>query len=322
MFFSWQRLWDAWCIFSIIGIWPRFIEPHLLSVTKFNVEIPNLPPALSYLKILQFSDLHWSQNYSKSFIKKCIHKINFLEPDLIVFTGDFLCRAKLQNPTTLKNFLCSLNAKIGMYAVLGNHDYENFITVNNQGDYDIEEPTNLSNIQRGFGRLFSKITLTKKVALKAQNVNFNRTLMQVLKETPFQLLHNENKLIPIGNSYLNICGLGEYMAGYCDPKKAFKEYDHNFPGIALIHNPDGMDHLKDSPVSLILSGHTHGGQINLPLIKKKLNYLENYEFIRGLKKSGDKWIHINRGIGSTMQFRWFALPEISLITLKNQNVSI
>ena len=68
-----------------------------------------------------------------------------------------------------------------------------------------------------------------------------------------------------------------------------------------------------------MCGHTHGGQVNLPWFWKKFTLMENPQLKRGLVRMLDKWIYINRGVGSIMQFRWFAKPEILLLTLEMQS---
>ena len=308
-------IWEAWCVISVIGIWPRFIEPNLLSITKIRLPVPNLPNELEGLKILQFTDLHWHSQISRKFLNKLTFKINRLNPDLIVFTGDFLCRGKLENPEGLKDFLCSLKAREGCFAVFGNHDYEKFITVSPNGDYDVDRDSSVSMMRRGFKRLFSKVRLSKKITDCARAVGFHNDLIQLLKTTPFRLLHNETACISLRGSFLNLSGVGEYIAGKLDLENTFKTYDHSYPGVILMHNPDAIPRLENYPGSIILSGHTHGGQVNLPFLWKKLTYMEYPEFKSGLNKCGSKWSYVNRGVGSLMRFRWFAMPELSLITL-------
>lgn len=312
-----EKIWDLWCIISIIGIWPRFIEPNLLITHFLKIKIKNLPEDLKNFKILHFSDLHFQLNFPDSFLKKLTKKINALEPDLILFTGDFICYATMQDEVRLHSFLSSLKAKHGCYSILGNHDYAEFISINEQGDYDVlnKEP---SAILRGFKRLFKKITLTGKPTERALKVKENNELTELIKRTPFKLLHNETVLLPVGSTYLNICGLGEYMLGKCLPKKAFEGYNTNYPGIVLAHNPDSISLLKNFPGDIILSGHTHGGQINLPWIWKKFALLENTALVKGLKKVGNKYIYISKGIAGVLPFRWFCLPEIVLLTLESE----
>jgi predicted MPP superfamily phosphohydrolase len=310
-----EWLWDAWCITSCIGIWPRYIEPRLLSIKRLTLVLPKFPKDLHGIKILQFSDLHWHAEFPCDFKKKIIRQINSLTPDLIVFSGDFLCRSKLENPEGLKVFLESLKARIGCFAVLGNHDYADFVTVNARGDYDVEDPSRTSTIAKGFKRLFSTTVLTKKVSDKARLVEKHEELIKLLEQTPFQLLNNTNKMITYNGQWMNICGLEEYSLGRCLPSLAFKNYDVKYPGIILSHNPDAFSRLKHYPGDLLLSGHTHGGQVNLPWLWKRFTRLENMEFKSGLKQLSGKFAYINRGISSVMKFRWFAPPELTLITL-------
>lgn len=313
-----QRVWDAWCIVSIIGIWPRFIEPRLINLTHLSLAIPRLPKELEGLKILQFSDLHWSNNFSFIFKKKLIHKINRLQPDLIVFTGDFLNRSRLEDPQGLEKLLSSLKARLGCFAVLGNHDYDRFVTVNGQGDYDIDQPSSSSDISKGFKRLFSSIRPSKVITPAAKQVQLHKELIQLLKKTQFQLVHNTTISVSYRNSFINICGLGEYSAGQAKLKEAFEGYDRNYPGIILVHNPDTVPQLASYPGEIVLCGHTHGGQVNLPGMWKKFTCMEYPEFKQGLKKQGKRWIYVNRGIGSVMCFRWFSPPELTFITLEKE----
>lgn len=308
--------WDAWCIISGIGIWPRYIEPRLLEVIRLALPIPHLPKELIGLKVLHFSDLHWNRQFSSYFQKKLIRKANALKPDLILFTGDFLCRSMLENSEELRKMLDSLKAKIGCFAVLGNHDYAHFVTVNGHGDYDVEASSSSSTISKGFKRLFQSVILTKQVTPQARQVKQHEELIALLKQTSFQLLNNRTKRVAYKGSWINICGLEEYSVGKFHPEIAFQDYDVRYPGIVLSHNPDTLEVLKHYPGDLILSGHTHGGQVNLPWLWKRFTRIEHLQFKRGLKILGKKWAYINRGISSVMKFRWFAAPELTLLTLQ------
>lgn len=310
-----NSLWNAWCCISIVGIWPRFIEPNLIVTTKLKLPISNLPSPLHHLKVVQFSDLHLNPKVSDSFIDKLCSKIQALKPDLIVFTGDLLCFSRLDEAERLKKLLCRFHAPHGCYAIFGNHDYASFVSITAEGEYDtITAPP--SNIWRGLKRLARSTVLTGKVSEKARQIPEHEALCNLLKQTPFVLLDNHSKKISIGDAFLNICGVGEYMLGRCNPKEAFKNYDSRYPGIVLAHNPDSISLLKDFPGDIILSGHTHGGQINLPWFWHKLTLMENMDLVRGFLSKYGKKIYVNRGIGSIMPFRWFAIPEILELTLE------
>lgn len=313
-------LWDFWCFVSVVGIWPRFIEPRLIATTKLKVEIPLLPKSLNGLKILQLSDLHFHHGVPDFFLQKMLSKIKQLAPDLIVFTGDFLCYSKLENQERLQRILAAMHAPYGCFAILGNHDYNEYVSISQSGDYDVKEVNSSSSIKKGLSRLWNDVVLTKTVTARAQNVTLNQPLVALLKKTPFQLLHNCTMLIPIKGSHLNICGLGEYMLGRFLPEVAFQGYDRSYPGIVLTHNPDSVPHLKIYPGDVVLAGHTHGGQVNIPGMSKKFTVLENMHLKKGLWKIDGKWVYINRGVGSAMTFRCFSVPEILLLTLSSEAV--
>lgn len=308
--------WDCWCLASIVGIWPRFIEPNIVKTTHLTLNIPNIPQPLHGLRILQFSDLHLQKNTSERFLNRISRKIRSLNPDLIVFTGDFLCFSNLEESERLSAFLNSLSAPYGCYAILGNHDYQDYVSINSAGDYDRID-LRKATIKKGFKKLLSSIpVLTKKVTETAAKVPTHDNLMQLLRKTPFVTLHNETRLVPIKNSYLNISGLGEHMLGRCIPALAFQKYNEQYPGIILLHNPDGIPLLQGYPGEIILCGHTHGGQVNIPGLREKFMVLEDTRFGRGLFKIREKWAYVNRGIGSAMNFRWFSIPEILLLTIE------
>ena len=310
-----------------MGIWPRFIETKLICTTALQLALSSLPNGLEGLKILQLSDLHFSKNMSDRFLKRIIRKTQKLSPDIIVLTGDLLCYGKLADPDRLKKFLNQFQAPYGCYAVLGNHDYAECISINSAGDYDtVKAPASL--LARAFGRLFAKGLVTGVTTQRAQQTSTHSDLISLLAQTPFKLLHNTTEILAIKNTKLNICGLGEYSAGRCHPREAFQNYDKNYPGIVLLHNPDGAVHLRDYPGEIILSGHTHGGQVNLPWLWKKFTLMEDTRLKSGLinlvtaaqkvKGPAHKSIYVNRGIGSILPFRWFSPPEILLLTLRGK----
>lgn len=308
-------LWDLFLTASIIGIWPRFVEPKLITTTKCELALKKLPIELDGFKILQLSDLHFNKSISDNFLNRLRHKVEKAKPDLIAFTGDFICCGRLIQKERLKFFLSSLKAPYGCFAVAGNHDYNGYISINSNGEYDLFEK-DPSQIFKGFERLFTNTTLRGYATKRAQELSLNLELVETLKDSGFTFLHNEARQINVKNGLLNITGLGEHMLGRLQPSSAFKNVDTCYPNIVLLHNPDGIPAIVDSPWDVILSGHTHGGQINLPFIWKKLTLMENQKFKCGLFNEVGKWIYVSRGLGSVMPLRFFAPPEIVCLTLK------
>lgn len=310
-------LWDAWCILSIIGIWPRYIEPNLILTKRLKMPIKRLPSGWNGAEVVQFSDLHLNPDVSDDYLKKLREKIMNPKPDLILFTGDFLCYSKIQDQERLVKFLQSLSAPYGCYAVYGNHDYSKFVSVNEKGEYDVVE-NNDSPISKGFERLFKTISVQGRITERAMGLAINHKLESLLNNTPFEVLHNRCVHVSRKGSTINLAGLGEYMNGNCLPEKAFIGWDTSNPGIVLSHNPDSVPMLSRYPGNLILCGHTHGGQINLPFLWRKFALMENEELKKGLCQYGNKTVYVNRGIGGIMRFRWFCPPEITRFTLVSQ----
>lgn len=302
-------LWDAFCFASLFGIWPRFIEPKLLKVTRLTLPLPISAPSF---KVLQISDLHFHPGMDQNFLNKLHTAIASESPDLIAITGDFLCHGELEDPLSLQQFLSGLKAPFGVYAVLGNHDYSKGIGINSEGDYDVLE-TLPAPFKEGFSRLFHTTTLTKKVTTRARELEPHPELLAILKASSIQLLNNRS--VQIENLF-NISGVGEHMAGRVDLELAFASYSKELPGIILAHNPDAIPALKKSPGNIILCGHTHGGEVNLPWLRKRFAALENPKYLSGLFHEDQKTMIVSRGVGGTFPFRFNAIPEIVSITLK------
>lgn len=298
-----SRLFDTFCIFSILGIWPRFIEPRILKKTALDIDFP----IKNSFKILQISDLHFNSQLKESFLNKLVQTA-----DMIVITGDFLCNAALFEEEKMKRFLMRLKAPFGVFAVLGNHDYNAPLNVNEKGDYDAiykKTPIILSALKR----LWCGVKASGNITKRAQSVKPHEGLLQLLKDASVTLLHNQTVQI---NGLFNLTGLGELMAGDADPDSAFQNYDPSLPGVVLAHNPDSIAKLSGFPGSFVLSGHTHGGEINIPWVWRRFAAMENKDFKSGLYPIDGKQLYISRGVGGVVPFRFNAPPEVVLFTLK------
>lgn len=308
-------LTDALCIGSLVGIWPRFVEPNYLEVNHLN--LPLLPKGRPPLKILHLTDLHFSRYTPQHLSKKILRESEKFQPDLICFTGDFICYSQVYGARRLKNFLENLKAPLGKFAILGNHDYEAYLTFSKKG---------VAILKKRLPFLFRALT---KIMLPGNNIENLQELpknllpqpqlSKILKDSNFRVLNNEHTVIDAAGYPLNLVGLGDHWAQQDLPEKAYENYHPEHPGLVLCHNPDSFDKLKDFPADLVLCGHTHGGQMNLPLLVSKTASIKNKDFLRGLKNKDNKHIYINRGIGAPYPARLFARPEIALITLTEES---
>jgi predicted MPP superfamily phosphohydrolase len=310
-------LWNLWCLCSLVGIWPRFIEPKLVYFCKKEITIPNLPVDLDGFRVVQISDLHFQSHVSDYFLNKIVRKANACNPDIVVFTGDLISHSRLEDRDRLKNFLNAFKARYGCFLSYGNHDYAQYITIGANGYFDISSKDSGSFIVEGMKKLFNKKVVTKGIADRVLDVGNHKELQDLIAETPFKALENETVHLSVGEATLNISALGDLWLGRCHPEKAFANYKKGSPGLVLTHNPDTISELRHYPGDLILAGHTHGGQVNLPFLRRRFLCQKNMEYIKGLFSIGGKWLYVNRGLGSHRPFRWFSPPEIALFTLKD-----
>lgn len=310
-----ERLWDLWCIASVVGIWPRFIEPNLLVTSYHTLPISTLPEELHGMTIVQISDLHFSSHTSSTFLNRISDHIKKLNPDLLLFTGDLISYSELEDKERLQEFLSSLNAPLGCFSIFGNHDYSQYVSLGDDGSYRLISD-HVPPLLKGFHRLFSSKKNDSSDDPKVTHaIPLHPELSTLFEKGGFEVLHNKTVQVGTGSSRLNITGLGDIMAGCCCPHEAFYAVDPRFPSIVLSHNPDSYPYFASYPGDLVLFGHTHGGQVNLPYIWKKVTPLKNRALKSGLVQQDNRFLYINRGLGSTFPFRWFAPPEITKFTL-------
>lgn len=266
-----------------VGFYAFFIEPRLVKISHLRVPIKKLPRSFNLFRIVHITDLHFGPtNDSVSFFKKCINKINRLQPDIVALTGDYLqWDAKYIEP--LARLLSSLKANKGLFAVLGNHDYG--VSHQDHPPTDAIDPD--------------------EVIAQFQNVGI-------------KVLHNEKMNIQNGNDSLEIVGLGDFWTKHFQPEKVFvpsKDRTTINPTLLLCHNPDGVMHLKEYHFDLMLTGHVHGGQISFPLIGPLAVPVKNRHLRRGLHRIGKKWLYANRGLGQIFKARLLSRPEIACLDL-------
>lgn len=302
-----RTLFDLFCISTGIGIWPRYIEPQLVLTTQIRMFLKGLKTSK---RIVQISDLHFGKHSSEKFFKRVLERVNALTPDLIVLTGDFICHGKLHDRHALLTFLKELKAPDGLFAVLGNHDYEKGVGIDSNGNYNAIDRK--GPVLQGLTRLFTPTKISGQVTDEARCLKANPELLDVFDEGGVQLL--QDRTVRVTGDF-NLTGVSEYMTGQIDTEKAYQGYDRDLPGVLLCHNPDAIPQLINFPSTLVLSGHTHGGQINLPWIRKKLTMMQYPRYFKGLIQESDKIIYISRGLGSVMNFRFLAAPEVVSIDL-------
>jgi len=254
-----------------------------------KLSFPNLPEAFDGIKIVQISDLHLgSLNSNYKEMEEAVRLINDEHPDLICFTGD-LVNNFYEETIGWESVFSKLNARIGKFSILGNHDY---------GDYskwpnNKEKEANLNNIKLAHKRL------------------------------GFNLLNNQSQILESNGDKMVVTGVENWghppFPQYGDLKKATKGTEEVPFKLLLSHDPDHWDAEVTSKFDhdLTLAGHTHGMQFGIEFKNFQWSPAK-YKFRRwaGLYNQGNQFLYVNRGLGYLgMPARVGMPPEITIIEL-------
>ena len=150
-----------------------------------------------------------------------------------------------------------------------------------------------------------------------RNRNF-KNLDHLFEKNGIRILNNEAIRLERGREFIYLIGVDDPHLGYDNIEKAMRGLSKGVPKILLAHSPEIFRKIKNKEISLVLVGHTHGCQINIPILCDfiiPLKYDKQYK--RGLFKENGIYMYVNRGIGETfLPLRFNSPPEIALIELK------
>jgi hypothetical protein len=289
VFFSWIGLSAGTALFG--SLLYGFGNKYNYRVVRKKLSFKNLPESFKGIKIAHISDVHSGSFTDKAAVELGVKKILEENPDIIMFTGD-LVNNKASEMDDYKDIFSTLKAPMGVYSILGNHDY---------GDY-VEWPSE---------------GLTKEQNLK--------NLKQVHADMGWRLLMNEHVVLEKENQQIALLGIENWGNKIKFPKYgkldlAFKGAD-KFPfKILLSHDPSHWDaqvrpDYKD--IDLMLCGHTHGMQFGLEIPGFKWSPVQYvYKHWAGLYEEGQQKLYVNRGFGFLgYPGRVGILPEITIIEL-------
>ncbi|MEO8126319.1 MAG: phosphodiesterase YaeI [Bryobacteraceae bacterium] len=136
-------------------------------------------------------------------------------------------------------------------------------------------------------------------------------MQDLIRSSGVHLLHNQRAVI----DDLTLVGVGDYWSGEFDTGQAFSGSLQTKSTILLCHNPDAKRDLGHLPWDLMLSGHTHGGQVRVPGFTPPWAPVADKRFIAGLYGWNNRQLFITRGVGSPLHVRAFCRPEISVLDL-------
>ena len=294
-----KRRWAALCAFVVAALvfgvmwWGAIVTPGTLEVREVELEFDRLPQAFDGYRIVQWSDAHLgTYGGRRAIVERQIETINSLHPDMICFTGDLVSR-ETSEALPYRDLLASLHAPDGVFSVLGNHDYDNYVT------WDDEQA---------------------KLADR-------KALCDLQTEAGWRLLNDDYALIKRGDAQLVLIGTENFGDRVGEKRGSLvRAYgglnDQNFK-IQLQHNPYAWraNTLTNSNIDLMLAGHTHAWQFMIKLGNWRWSPASmHYPEWGGTYNEGGRWLYVNIGTGMVgPPMRIGATPEITVITLKKKS---
>ncbi|MDD3335224.1 MAG: metallophosphoesterase [Eubacteriales bacterium] len=270
------------CVLLLL-VYP-FVEAGTLTIDRHTVSVTNLPSNLKNLKIAYVSDIHQCAWFSQQRVNDLIRTINGLSADIVIFGGDYAedsdgAIAFFQN-------LPAVSARIGAYAIVGNHDRT-------------EPEGNLSVL---IGEIKGKgiIPLVNNIA----SIKLGDTYLYIAGVDDYY------------NGYPDVEGVAAQVSA--DDFVVFVGHSPDLmPSVLSARSKDGDNHWFD----LALFGHTHGGQINLlgfsPFFNLRTEVGSRY--LSGWLEENRAAVLVSNGVGtSVLPVRLLAPPQVHLITLKKR----
>lgn len=262
-----------------MGGYATFIEPLSLRVRRYDIPVRGLPRELNGLRIVQISDTHHGPFIPLSQIEFAIERANALMPDLVVLTGDYVHRTSRAVPGGV-GVMKQIRARLGVAAVLGNHDH-----------------------WEGAG---------------ACRGEFERAGIPLVDNVRLFLTPEGLGQAPQPGRSLCVAGVGDLWEDDVNFERALQGVDPSIPRVLLSHNPDTAELVPPGiRIDLMFSGHTHGGQVRLPVVGAPLAPTRyGAKYLGGLCHGPVSPVIVSRGVGMAgLPLRLAVPPEIGLIVL-------
>jgi predicted MPP superfamily phosphohydrolase len=253
------------------GVYATAIEPRRLVTVHQTLALPRWPRRLDGMRLGLLSDLHGGALHANPrAFARAVERLNDEAPDAIVLLGDYIDAHPIWGgriePETIARELAHLHAPLGVFAVLGNHDWK----------------------QAGY------------------------SMWRALQDAGIEVL--ENRTLRAGDAY--VAGLADLRSRRPDLPGTLADIPADAPVILLAHDPDVFPYVPDR-VAVTLSGHTHGGQVAIPVLRRLVipsHYGERYA--RGHIVEDGRHLYVTSGLGTSgLPVRLFAPPEIVVLEL-------
>ena len=269
-------------IISGLLLYSRFIATSGLNVKEYKVINDKIIDEYHGLKIVHLSDIHFGSTITENDLDHLVNKVNELNPDIVVITGDIIDERISYDKNILIDYLKKIQSKLGKFAISGNHDLP-------LDDFNsIVEESGFTNLDNTYKLIYANSN--KPIIISGISSNYSDSSNIDTKTAKFD----------------------NYIANLTDDIKPIYS-------ILLIHEPDFIDSLNIDNYDLILAGHSHGGQVKLPLIKKLYTPYGAKKYYDEYYKVNQTDLYISSGLGtSKLKFRLFNRPSINFYRITNK----
>ncbi len=267
----------------LIILYARFIGTKGLVIKEYKIIDDSFVDNFYGLKVVHISDIHYGDATNKKDLEQIVEKINLLNPDIVIFTGDLYSnKIEEQKKDELITNLKNIKASIKKYAIKGNHDSEtwdeiikesNFIDLNNSIDIIYNNNSNIL----------------------IAGLNTNENILEGIEKINNLLTLDEN-----------------------NPENEQEKQNIDYK-ILLLHEPDKILEFDYSNYDLILAGHSHNGQVRLPFVGALYTPKGSKKYYDEFYDLGNTKLYISSGIGtSVLKFRLFNRPSINFYRFSNK----
>jgi predicted MPP superfamily phosphohydrolase len=260
-----------------------FFAPNRPRIIRQNFFLSRWPERMDGFTIAVLSDFHYDPYFSVHPLHACIPMVNELHPDLIVLTGDF-------------------------------------VTVPLIGD-DAKAASAAEPCARLLRQMAAPCGLWAVLGNHDEGTD-HRHVTRALQAENIRVLANQSEPIEREGAHFWLAGVNDVLSRTADLSKALRPVPANEPVILLAHEPDFADEASHFPIDLQISGHSHGGQVRLPLLPPLYLPKMAKKYVWGTYQVGSLPLYTNAGIGTVgVPMRLNCPPEITLLTLRSRQVA-
>lgn len=261
------------------------VEPEWLELRRVDLPLPGLSPIHDGLTLVHLTDIHLGPEVTAAYLRRVVTQANAQSPELVVLTGDFVSRSA-EHSRAAAEILASLQAPYGCFAVLGNHD-----------------------VWTGPDFIAARLSEAGITVLR------NDCVRLAPKGEALWLLGIEDSgALDCAAESLEPYPWREQQAALA---RLLADIPLSEARILLVHNPDFVELLPEGRLDLALAGHTHGGQVRLPLLGAPVVPSCHGQKYAGGWVPGSPPVYVNRGIGLiSPAVRFNCRPELAVLRLR------